>query len=95
MLGVVYAERGQYEKAVELERQAVRLARIMSGGTAISPTTLLTCSVPTRRGRSSTRRRREKWMLSTSTKSSMHCLPRSGLRGNSGTATVVFGYARV
>ncbi len=26
MLGVVYAERGQYEKAVELERQAVRLA---------------------------------------------------------------------
>jgi len=31
MLGVVYAERGQYEKAVELERQAVRLAPDMSG----------------------------------------------------------------
>ena len=77
-LGIVYAAQGQYEKAAEITRQAVRLAPDrVSLATRISPTTLLPCSASTKRGRSSTRRRRENWMISYSTMLST-LLPFSG-----------------
>ena len=64
-------------------------------GTTISPTTPLPCSASTKHGRSSTRRRRENWMIYVSTHA-LYALAflGSGLRRDGGTATVVCGQAR-
>ena len=57
-LGIVYGAQGQYEKATEITRQALRLAPDDShyDNLATSPSP---CKRSTKRGRSSTRRRRE------------------------------------
>ena len=63
-LGIVFAAQGQYEKAVEVTRQALRLAPGRFPFTGISPTSPLPCSGSKRRGRSFTRRRLENSMIS-------------------------------
>ena len=61
-LGIVYGLQGQYEKAVEVTRQALRIEDNMYS-TRISPPTLLPCNASTKRVRSSAMRSREKWMM--------------------------------
>ena len=62
-LGSVYCEEGQYEKATEITRQAVRIAPDHEPSYLISPTTTLPCTNSTRSGRLSMPRRREEWMM--------------------------------
>ena len=56
---------GQYEKATEVHRQSLRLAPDNVAPTRTSATACSPCSASTKRGRSSTRRRRENWMISS------------------------------
>jgi hypothetical protein len=95
-LSIVYGAQGQYEKAAEITRQAMRIDQIRGLiPTRISPTTPLPCNASTKRGRSSTRHRRESWMIFHIPQCSLRsCLFRGGLRGDGGTATVVCRQAR-
>ena len=71
-LGNVYAEQGQYEKAVESYRQSLRLAPDNVGPYDRScQQPALPYSASTKRGRSSMRRRRENWMATSCTTLSM------------------------
>ncbi len=71
-LGNVYLGQGQYEKSADAYRRAFVCPRITLVHTSISPTVCSPCSDSTKRGRSSSRRRRESWMITYSTVSSMH-----------------------
>jgi serine/threonine protein kinase len=61
-LGIVFAGQGQYEKAAEITRQAVRLAPDYAAWYDNLANYTLALQVSTRRGKSFTRRRRENWM---------------------------------
>ena len=94
-LGVVFAVQGQYEKAAEITRQAVRLAPdALSGYTNLANYALALQRFDEARQiihEAQARKLDDSIFHECSLRS---CLSRGGLRGDGGTATVVCGQAR-
>jgi len=63
MLGHVYMDLGRYEEAEEVTRQSLRFVPHHMYPTWRSVSTSLLCNASTKCGRSSTRRRRDRWTM--------------------------------